>query len=85
MVYLAMPPRPVDKPRGVLRAHLAAQEGVVTQLDLKFWPDVEDPATQHTISGWTLQIRETYPWLYVETSKEQPLLKQARAVSSMRR
>lgn len=46
--------------------------------DLKLWPDVEDPATQHTMSGRTMQILETYARLYKETGKEQPLLKQAR-------
>ncbi|KAG9603132.1 aldolase, partial [Aureobasidium melanogenum] len=45
--------------------------------DLELWPDVEDPATQHTMSARTLQILETYARLYKETGKEQPLLKQA--------
>jgi len=46
--------------------------------DLKLWPDVEDPAIQHTMSARTMQILETYARLYKETGKEQPLLKQAR-------
>ena len=46
--------------------------------DHKLWPNVEDPATQHTMSARTLQILETYARLYEETGKEQPLLKQAR-------
>jgi transaldolase len=46
--------------------------------DPKLWPDVEDPATQHTMSARTMQILETYARLYKETGKDQPLLKQAR-------
>ncbi|KAK6431373.1 hypothetical protein LTR95_012469 [Oleoguttula sp. CCFEE 5521] len=38
--------------------------------DLKLWPNVEDPATQHTMSGRTMQILETYNRLYEETAKE---------------
>ncbi|KAI7258043.1 aldolase [Hortaea werneckii] len=45
--------------------------------DLKLWPDVKDPATQHTMSARTMQILETYARLYRETGQEQPLLKQA--------
>ena len=46
--------------------------------DLSLWPDVEDPATKHTMSARTMQILKTYARLYKETGKEQPLLKQAR-------
>jgi transaldolase len=52
--------------------------------DPKLWPDVEDPATQHTMSARTLQILETYARLYKETGKDQPLLKQARYVRPRR-
>lgn len=52
--------------------------------DPKLWPDVEDPATQHTMSARTLQILETYARLYKETGKDQPLLKQARYVRPLR-
>ncbi|THX00736.1 aldolase [Aureobasidium pullulans] len=51
--------------------------GVKTHDDLKLGPNVEDPATQHTMSARTLQILETYARLYKETGKDQPLLKQA--------
>lgn len=46
--------------------------------DLKLWPNVEDPATQHTMSARIVQILETYRRLYKETGKEQPFLKNAR-------
>jgi transaldolase len=46
--------------------------------DLSLWPDVEDPATEHTMSARLFQILETYRRLYKETGKEQPLLKNAR-------
>lgn len=46
--------------------------------DLKLWPDVEDPATQHTMSARMVQILETYKRLYKETGKEQPMVKSAR-------
>lgn len=49
--------------------------------DLKLWPDVEDPATQHPMSARIVQILETYKRLYKETGKDQPLLKNARSVS----
>jgi transaldolase len=52
--------------------------------DPKLWPDVEDPATQHTMSARTMQILETYGRLYKETGKDQPLLKQARCVYPLR-
>ncbi|KAF2179397.1 aldolase [Zopfia rhizophila CBS 207.26] len=45
--------------------------------DLSLWPNVEDPATQHTMSARIIQILETYKRLYKETGKEQPLLKNA--------
>ncbi|THZ80741.1 aldolase [Aureobasidium pullulans] len=50
--------------------------------DLKLWPNVEDPATQHTMSARTLQILETYARLYKETGKDQPLLKQASFITA---
>jgi hypothetical protein len=46
--------------------------------DPKLWPDVEDPATQHTMSARTMQILQTYARLYKETGKDLPLLKHAR-------
>jgi transaldolase len=46
--------------------------------DLALWPDVEDPATQHTMSARMIQILETYKRLYKETGKEQPMVKSAR-------
>lgn len=46
--------------------------------DLSLWPNVEDPASQHTMSARIVQILETYKRLYKETGKEQPLLKNAR-------
>lgn len=46
--------------------------------DHALWPNVEDPATQHTMAARTMQILETYAKLYKKTGKEQPLLKQAR-------
>ncbi|ORY04478.1 hypothetical protein BCR34DRAFT_491488 [Clohesyomyces aquaticus] len=45
--------------------------------DLSLWPNVEDPATQHTMSARIVHILETYKQLYKETGKEQPLLKNA--------
>ncbi|CAO2648165.1 Nn.00g090870.m01.CDS01 [Neocucurbitaria sp. VM-36] len=45
--------------------------------DLSLWPDVKDPATQHTNAPRVWQILETYRRLYRETGKEQPLLKNA--------
>lgn len=50
--------------------------------DPKLWPDVEDPATQHTMSARTLQILEIYARLYKETGKDQPLLKQASFITA---
>ncbi|KAF2260863.1 aldolase [Lojkania enalia] len=49
--------------------------------DLSLWPDVEDPATQHTMSARVVQILDTYKRLYKETGKEQPLLKNASFIS----
>lgn len=46
--------------------------------DLSLWPDVEDPATQHTMAARTMRIIEAYARLYRETGREQPLVKQAR-------
>jgi transaldolase len=50
--------------------------------DLNLWPNVEDPATQHTMSARMVQILETYKRLYKETGKEQPMVKSARYICS---
>ncbi|EME43671.1 hypothetical protein DOTSEDRAFT_72882 [Dothistroma septosporum NZE10] len=50
--------------------------------DHALWPDVEDPATQHTMAARTLRILETYAKLYKQTGKEQPLLKQASFITA---
>ncbi|KAL3475978.1 hypothetical protein BJX99DRAFT_270794 [Aspergillus californicus] len=50
-------------------------------LDLSLWPDVEDPATQHTMSARLVQMLETYRRLYKETGKQQPLIKNANFIS----
>lgn len=47
-------------------------------LDLSLWPNVEDPATQHTMSARLIQMLETYRRLYKETGKTQPLIKNAK-------
>lgn len=47
-------------------------------LDLSLWPNVEDPATQHTMSARLIQMLETYRRLYKETGKPQPLIKNAK-------
>jgi transaldolase len=49
--------------------------------DLSLWPNVEDPALQHTMSARIVQILDTYKRLYKETGKEQPLLKNASFIS----
>jgi len=49
--------------------------------DLSLWPNVEDPATQHTMSARMVQILETYNRLYKETGKEQPMVKSASFIS----
>lgn len=49
--------------------------------DLSLWPDVEDPAIQHTMSARIVQILETYRKLFKESGKEQPLLKNARYIA----
>ncbi|PMD56074.1 aldolase [Hyaloscypha bicolor E] len=49
--------------------------------DLNLWPNVEDPATQHTMSARMVQILETYKRLYKETGKEQPMVKSASFIS----
>lgn len=46
--------------------------------DLALWPNVEDPALDHTMSARMIQMLETYKRLYKETGKEQPLVKAAR-------
>lgn len=56
----------------LLRAEVRAH----AQLEL--WPNVADPATQHTMSARMVQILETYKRLYKETGKEQPMVKSAR-------
>lgn len=50
--------------------------------DLKLWPDVEDPATQHTMAARMIHIIETYKRLYKQTGKEQPLVKGASYISA---
>ncbi|KAI9370911.1 hypothetical protein BJX61DRAFT_548654 [Aspergillus egyptiacus] len=50
-------------------------------LDLSLWPDVDDPATQHTMSARLVQMLETYRRLYKETGKQQPLIKNANFIS----
>ncbi len=55
-------------PRIEVRAHAEA----------KLWPNVEDPALDHTMSARMVQILETYKRLYKETGKEQPMVKSAR-------
>ncbi|KAL4749236.1 hypothetical protein BDW72DRAFT_137462 [Aspergillus terricola var. indicus] len=49
--------------------------------NLSLWPDVEDPATQHTMSARLMQMLETYRRLYKETGKTQPLIKDANFIS----
>ncbi|RDW90546.1 uncharacterized protein DSM5745_02321 [Aspergillus mulundensis] len=49
--------------------------------DLSLWPNVEDPATQHTMSARLIQMLETYRQLYKETGKTQPLIKNANFIS----
>lgn len=50
--------------------------------DLKLWPNVEDPATQHTMSARMIHILETYKRLAKETGKEQPMVKSASFISA---
>ncbi|KAL4790403.1 hypothetical protein BDV19DRAFT_394070 [Aspergillus venezuelensis] len=50
-------------------------------LDLSLWPNVEDPATQHTMSARLVQMLETYRKLYKETGRTQPLIKNANFIS----
>lgn len=49
--------------------------------DLTLWPDVADPAKDHTMSPRMIQILETYKKLYNETGKEQPMVKSASFIS----
>ncbi|KAL4910276.1 hypothetical protein BDW74DRAFT_186360 [Aspergillus multicolor] len=49
--------------------------------NLSLWPNVEDPATQHTMSARLVQMLETYRKLYKETGKTQPLIKNANFIS----
>ncbi|KAL4785496.1 hypothetical protein BJX76DRAFT_180236 [Aspergillus varians] len=51
-------------------------------LDLSLWPNVEDPATEHTMSARLVQILETYRRIYKETGKQQPLIKNANFISA---
>lgn len=46
--------------------------------EAKLWPNVEDPALEHTMSARMVQMLETYKRLYKETGKEQPMVKSAR-------
>ena len=50
--------------------------------DLSLWPDVEDPATQHPMSGRIIQMLDTYRRLYKETGKPQPKMKLASFLSA---
>lgn len=65
-------------PRWLLIFLPSAFSEVKAHDDLSLWPNVEDPAKEHTMSARTLQILETYARLYKETGEEQPFLKQAR-------
>ncbi|KAE8396219.1 hypothetical protein BDV23DRAFT_177767 [Aspergillus alliaceus] len=47
------------------------------------WPDVEDPAIEHTMSARILQMLEMYRRLPKETGKQQPLIKNANAKGAM--
>ncbi|KAL4764912.1 uncharacterized protein BDW70DRAFT_129065 [Aspergillus foveolatus] len=49
--------------------------------NLSLWPNVEDPATQHTMSARLMQMLEMYRRLYKETGKTQPLIKNANFIS----
>lgn len=55
-----------------------ARVEVRAHADLKLWPNVEDPATEHTMSARIVSMLETYKRLYKETGKEQPMVKNAR-------
>lgn len=46
--------------------------------EARLWPNVEDPALDHTMSARMIQMLETYKRLYKETGKEQPMVKSAR-------
>ncbi|KAI5884983.1 aldolase [Schizophyllum commune H4-8] len=50
--------------------------------DLSLWPNVEDPATQHTMAPRMIHILETYKRLAKETGKEQPMVKSASFISA---
>ncbi|KAI9931075.1 hypothetical protein ASPWEDRAFT_34391 [Aspergillus wentii DTO 134E9] len=50
--------------------------------DASVWPKSNDPALLHPMSSRLIQILETYKRLYRETSKEQPLLKNASFLSA---
>lgn len=53
-------------------------EEILAHSDPSVWPNVEDPATQHTMSARIVQMMEVYKRLYRDTGKEQPLVKNAR-------
>ncbi|KAF7593230.1 hypothetical protein BBP40_011771 [Aspergillus hancockii] len=50
--------------------------------DLSLWPNVEDPAVEHTMSARIVQMLETYRRLYRETGKQQPLIKNASFINA---
>ncbi|KAK0100209.1 hypothetical protein ONS95_008548 [Cadophora gregata] len=49
--------------------------------EARLWPNVEDPALDHTMSARMVQMLETYKRLYKETGKEQPMVKSASFIS----
>ncbi|GME25685.1 aldolase [Neofusicoccum parvum] len=54
---------------------------VKAHADPALWPNVADPALDHTMSARMIQMLETYKRLYKETGKEQPLVKAASFIS----
>ncbi|KAJ6631155.1 hypothetical protein B0H10DRAFT_2159954 [Mycena sp. CBHHK59/15] len=50
--------------------------------DLKLWPNVQDPATEHPMSHRMMQMLETYKRMYKETGKPQPMIKSASFISA---
>ncbi|KAL4756056.1 uncharacterized protein BDW70DRAFT_154486 [Aspergillus foveolatus] len=54
---------------------------VRANVDLDLWPNVDDPATQHTMSARIVQMLETFRRLYRESGKPQPLTKAANFIS----
>lgn len=50
--------------------------------DLSLWPNVQDPATQHPMSGRVLNMMHAYKRLYDQTGKPQPKMKLASFLSA---